>query len=142
MKHKIPASINTPFGKIEFDYQKILDAENESVNKEAINKFLNEVKKVKQQFKIQELKNTGEKMTLEVKMKKYLNLDERLYEEVKNFEHRLRGALMYKGGNIPEDYFNNISAHELFECCFRNGVMLKCIIDNTDMELCKQYGLW
>ena len=137
MKHKIPASINTPFGKIEFDYQKILDAENESVNKETINKFLNEVKKVKQ-----ELKNTGEKMTLEVKMKKYLNLDEQLYEEVNNFEHRLRGALMYKGGNIAEDYFNNISAHELFECCFRNGVMLKCIIDNTDKELCKQYGLW
>lgn len=56
MKHKIPASINTPFGKIEFDYQKILDAENEPVNKEAINKFLNKVKKVKQQSKIQELK--------------------------------------------------------------------------------------
>ena len=61
---------------------------------------------------------------------------------VNNFEYRLRGALMYKGGNIPEDYFNNISAHELFECCFRNGVMLKCIIDNKDMELSKQYGLW
>lgn len=144
MKHKIPASINTPFGKIEFDYQKILNAENEPVNKEAINKFLNKVKKVKQQSKIQELKNTGErKMSLEVKMKKWdLNLDEQLHEEVNNFEHRLRGALMYKGGNIPEDYFNNISAHELFECCFRNGVMLKCIIDNKDMELSKQYGLW
>ena len=45
MKHKIPASINTPFGKIEFDYQKILDAENEPVNKEAIKEFLDKVKK-------------------------------------------------------------------------------------------------
>lgn len=144
MKHKIPASINTPFGKIEFDYQKILDAENEPVNKEAIKEFLDKVKKVEQQLKIQELKNTGErKMPLEVKMKKWdLNLDEQLHEEVNSFEYRLRGALMYKGGDIPEDYFKDMSAHDVFKCCFQNGIMLKCVIENNDMELSKQYGLW
>lgn len=46
--------------------------------------------------------------------------------QMDNFKHKLNGAIMYAGGKELD--FNEITAQQLFEICFANGILLDCRI--------------
>ena len=41
--------------------------------------------------------------------------------QMDNFKHKLKGAIMYVGGD-------ELTAQQLFEICFANGILLDCRI--------------
>lgn len=46
--------------------------------------------------------------------------------QMDNFKNKLKGAIMYVGGK--ELNFDELTAQQLFEICFANGVILECKI--------------
>ena len=44
--------------------------------------------------------------------------------QMDNFKNKLKGAIMYVGGK--ELNFDELTAQQLFEICFANGVILEC----------------
>lgn len=48
--------------------------------------------------------------------------------EIDSFINKLKGALMYKGGDYENKDFNDISAYDLIQTCFRNKINLTCEI--------------
>lgn len=46
--------------------------------------------------------------------------------QMDNFKNKLKGAILYVGGK--ELNFDELTAQQLFETCFANGVILECKI--------------
>lgn len=46
--------------------------------------------------------------------------------QMDNFKNKLKGAIMYVGGK--ELNFDELTAQQLFEICFANGILLDCRI--------------
>jgi len=55
-----------------------------------------------------------------------MTYNEQVNSEVNSFINRLKGALMYRGGDFENKDFNDISAYKLIETCFRNKINLTC----------------
>ena len=63
------------------------------------------------------------------------SFNEKVNREVDSFINRLRGALMYRGGDFLEKDFNDISAYKLIDTCFRNNINLTCqLIEKKDKK--------
>lgn len=46
--------------------------------------------------------------------------------EKDSFSNKLKGALMYVGGDFENKDLNDITAYELIDTCFKNHIKLDC----------------
>lgn len=44
------------------------------------------------------------------------------------FMNKVKGALMYVGGNFENKDLSDMTARDFINICFTNGVLLKCVI--------------
>ena len=62
------------------------------------------------------------------KPKRPVGISQEAKKEIDYFLNKLKGALMYVGGNFENYDFDKMTAYDLIDTCFRNGVRLDCLI--------------
>ena len=49
------------------------------------------------------------------------------------FMNKIKGALMYKGGAFENKDLHEVTAYDLIDCCYKNGIILDCKLFEEQM---------